>query len=173
MVLIGKHTLNEKDKVHTAFGTLYGIGGSKKVVMTKILGMRMNNKLSQVEKEDLEMFTDTVLNVDLEVKYPLLQWNNRLIRSGGYRQRRKNQSLPCRGQRTHTNAKTTKTLKKLGKDVPMKIQEATYVLKARERYAKLRAEADKKRMKRGKGKGMKGKGKAKGKGAAKGKKKKK
>jgi small subunit ribosomal protein S13 len=159
MVLIGKHTLNDKDKIHTAFGSLYGIGGTKKVAISRMLGMRMGNKMNQIEKEDLEMFTDATFMVDVELKFPLLQWSHRLIRSGGYRQRRKNQSLPCRGQRTHTNAKTTKTLKRLGKDVPMKVQEATYIIKARERRAKLRAEADKKRMKRGKG--LKGKGKAK------------
>jgi small subunit ribosomal protein S13 len=170
MVLVGKHTLKDKDKVHTAFGSLYGIGSTKKVAMSRILGMRMNNKIDQIEKEDLEMFTDATLMVDVELKFPLLQWSQWLIRGGGYKQRRKNQSLPCRGQRTHTNAKTTKTLKKLGKDVPMKVQEATYIVKARERRAKLRAEADKKKMKRGKG--LKGKGKGKGKGSAKGKKKK-
>jgi small subunit ribosomal protein S13 len=74
-----------------------GVGGGVKV---KDLSEDEVRRLSQVIQEEGGVEGDLRKNVAMDVK--------RLMDIGSYRGMRHRRNLPCRGQRTHTNARTKK-----------------------------------------------------------------
>lgn len=168
MAQFGKFTLKDTLKIHSAFKGLYGVGRTKSWAMHRFSGLRHGQKLKHVNSEFTDHFVSEPMRVEQDLRTPLYRWIKRGFLAGTYKARRKAESLPSRGQRTHTNAKTLKTLKRLGKDMPMKVAEKKHVIKARELARQQRAAAAKKAQRKAKNKS---KTKAKAKGKTKGKKK--
>jgi len=170
-----KFQIDDRLKLHTALSQVYGIGRRKALRMQTFYGLKLSQKAKLAKPRDddeqnFEFNPGSEWMVDMELRLPLLNWLEREKKTDSYKARRKRQSLPCNGQRTHTNAQTPKKLRKLGKDVPMVREEPTHIVKAREALRK-RREAAAKRLQAKKNMQKKGKGKKGGKGT-KGKKKK-
>ena len=115
MIYILESKLPENKPVYFALRYVYGIGKSKSLLICKKLGFSPNlkvNNLSNYKANQILKLTETlnfVLANNLK-KYELLN-KQHLISIKSYRGLRRKKGLPVRGQRTHTNAKTSKKIR--------------------------------------------------------------
>lgn len=104
-------------KIKIALRYVYGIGPYKAMVICKEAGVdpeKRTNELTEDESSSIIGITKNyLLEGDLRAK--VMMDIRRLISIGCYRGQRHKQGLPVRGQRTHTNAKTSKKLLKSSK----------------------------------------------------------
>ena len=95
---------------------IYGIGRSSAV---KILGKanvelaRKSDDLTAEEQARIRQVIDTDVEVEGDLRREIQQNIKRLMDLGCYRGIRHRRSLPVRGQRTHTNARTRKGPRKV------------------------------------------------------------
>jgi small subunit ribosomal protein S13 len=112
MVYIFESELLENKSVQIALTQIFGIGNSNSILICKNLGFAKNFKVKNLSKEQLNLLLKIVGNLDLslanDLKKEKLLAFKKLISIKSYRGLRRNQGLPVRGQRTHTNAKTAK-----------------------------------------------------------------
>nr|QDA21745.1 ribosomal protein S13 [Proschkinia sp. SZCZR1824] len=112
MIYLFEVELQENQFVYKAFTKIFGIGHTKTSFICKKLGFSKNYKVKDLTKSQILKITNLlelsqfVLSSDLQkVKSLNLQ---RLISIKSYRGLRLRQGLPVRGQRTHTNGRTSK-----------------------------------------------------------------
>ncbi|WP_367680720.1 30S ribosomal protein S13 [Candidatus Fukatsuia anoeciicola] len=121
--------VNIPDQKHTAIAltAIYGIGKTLSQSICDITGIAKNIKVKELSEEQIEKLrqeiTRSVMSDDnkLKPKYVIegdlrrqITLNiKRLIDLGTYRGLRHRRSLPVRGQRTKTNARTRKGPRKL------------------------------------------------------------
>ena len=104
-----------KDKA-TVIGLSYikGIGlGRSKIICAK-LNIPENKKLGELSKDNIKAITDFIDNSYLignKLVREKMTNIKRLIKISSYRGFRHVKGLPSRGQRTHTNAKTSRKFK--------------------------------------------------------------
>lgn len=94
---------------------IYGIGRSSARAIcekTKIDPHKMLNDLDQDEQARLRSIIDTEYKVEGHLRSEIGLNIKRLMDIGCYRGLRHRKGLPCRGQRTRTNARTRKGKKK-------------------------------------------------------------
>lgn len=112
MVYIFDTELFDNKLIYQALQQIYGINKKKSSFICKKLGFSSNLKVKNLSKDqitDLLKIIDVlnlILASDLK-KLKFLSVKN-LISIKSYRGFRRNQGLPLRGQRTHTNAKTSR-----------------------------------------------------------------
>ena len=91
---------------------IYGIGLNNSLLLCKKLGLSKNIKIKDLSREQINKLLKTVellnLIVGSDLKKNKLIISKKLIAIKTYRGLRSYQGLPVRGQRTHTNAKTSK-----------------------------------------------------------------
>ena len=98
--------------VFLALNYVCGIGKYNSILICKKLGFSINLKIKDLSKEqvnDLIKIIDSLnllISNDLRKSKQLILQKFISIRS--YKEVRRNQGLPVRGQRTHTNAKTAR-----------------------------------------------------------------
>src|SRR5579871_4009871 len=99
-----KHTV-------TALTYIYGIGHSRAQNITekaKVDGAKKVQDLNEDEVNRIRQVIEQEGNVEGDLRKDTSMHIKRLIEIGSYRGYRHRRSLPVRGQRTHTNARTRK-----------------------------------------------------------------
>lgn len=105
--------IDENTKLILNLSKIYGIG---KVLSKKIcnqLNLNENIKFNQLNNAQIEKISQLInenFTFGTELKQILYKQKIRLVKISSYRGFRFKQGLPCRGQRTHTNAKTTRLI---------------------------------------------------------------
>jgi small subunit ribosomal protein S13 len=100
----------------TSIGLTYikGIGLTRAKIICSKLNISETTKLGDLSKESIKAITYFIdNNYTIGTKLVRKKVNNikRLIKISSYRGFRHVKGLPCRGQRTHTNAKTSRKFK--------------------------------------------------------------
>lgn len=114
MVYILNTNLKNEKKVHVALKQIYGIGKTLSYQICDQLGFSPSVKLNQLTESQIEQISQLInqnYHIGGELKQDTIKNVQRLVRIANYRGFRHNQALPLRGQRTHTNARTTRRVK--------------------------------------------------------------
>lgn len=118
-------------KVNIALTYIYGVGRSNvKMILTqsKVDGDKRVNELNPDEVSRLQKVIDASVPVEGNLRQMVRDSIERLKRTGSYRGSRHIHSLPARGQRTKTNARTRrgkrKTVGAMSKEMAAKLEEA-------------------------------------------------
>ena len=112
MIYLFETQLPQNMSVSFALKQIYGINKTYSFLLCKKLGFANNLKIKNLSKEQIAEILKLVEILDLIIvsdlkKIKLLITKN-LISIKSFRGFRRNQGLPVRGQRTHTNAKTSR-----------------------------------------------------------------
>ena len=112
MIYLFESELSETKSVFYVLAYIYGIGKSNSLIICRKLGFSKNFKLENLSKEQLNKLVHTIdsMNIELgsDLKKLKLMSFKKLILIKSYKGFRRNQGLPVRGQRTHTNSKTAR-----------------------------------------------------------------
>jgi small subunit ribosomal protein S13 len=116
MIYIFESELHKNKSIFLALMNIYGIGKFHSLLICKKLGFSKNLKVKNLSEEQINKLIKIIesLNIKLvsDLKRLHLLNKKKLINIKSYRGLRRNQGLPIRGQRTHTNSKTAR--KRLG-----------------------------------------------------------
>ena len=97
---------------HTEIGltSIYGIGRTTAQKICTAAGIAFDKKIKDLTDGDLEKIREEVgkLTIEGDLRRELSMNIKRLMDLGCYRGFRHRKGLPCRGQRTRTNARTRK-----------------------------------------------------------------
>jgi small subunit ribosomal protein S13 len=102
-------------RVDIALRYIYGIGPTRSYQIVQGSGVEGGTKvrdLSEDEVSKIREFIDRTYKVEGDLRREVAQDIKRKIEIGSYQGVRHRRSLPVRGQRTHTNARTRKGLRK-------------------------------------------------------------
>lgn len=112
MIYIFDTELLENKLIHYALQQIYGVNKKRSSFICKKLGFSTNLKVKDLSKDQITELLKLidVLNLTLASDLKKLKFVSikNLISIKSYRGFRRNQGLPLRGQRTHTNAKTSR-----------------------------------------------------------------
>ncbi|MBI5376252.1 MAG: 30S ribosomal protein S13 [Candidatus Schekmanbacteria bacterium] len=117
MARIGGVDLPKEKNVEIALTYIFGIGRatSQKVLqITGVDGFKKVKNLSDPEVNELRKVIERDLKIEGDLRKDISINIKRLMDIGCYRGLRHRRSLPVRGQRTHTNARTRKGPRKGG-----------------------------------------------------------
>jgi small subunit ribosomal protein S13 len=115
MARIAGIDLPKEKRVEIALRYIYGIGPSNGLRILSASGVNPNTKvkdLTEAEVSRIREAIDKKHKVEGELRKEVNLNIKRLIEIGCYRGLRHRRSLPVRGQRTRTNARTKRGLKK-------------------------------------------------------------
>ena len=90
---------------------IYGIGKSRATEVLGLAGIDINTRIKDISEDDLNKIRtilDTEGNIEGDLRKRVQMDIKRLMDIGCYRGLRHRRSLPVRGQRTSTNARTRK-----------------------------------------------------------------
>ena len=111
MARIAGVDLPRDKRVDIALRYIYGIGPTRALQIVEGSGVEGGTKvrdLSEDEVSRIREFIDRTYKVDGDLRREVAQDIKRKIEIGSYQGIRHRRSLPVRGQRTHTNARTRK-----------------------------------------------------------------
>jgi small subunit ribosomal protein S13 len=112
MIYIFESDLPENKSVFLSLVHIHGLGQFKSLFICKRLGFSTNFKTKSLSKEQSNKLIKTIEYLNLKLasglKKSKLLSLKKLIAIKSYKGSRKIRGLPVRGQRTHTNAKTSK-----------------------------------------------------------------
>ena len=111
MARISGVDLPRNKHVDIALTYIYGIGNSrsKSILATaKVEPLKKVQDLNEEEVNRIRQVIENEGNVEGDLRKDISMHIKRLIEIGSYRGSRHRRSLPVRGQRTHTNARTRK-----------------------------------------------------------------
>ncbi|HEU0187026.1 MAG TPA: 30S ribosomal protein S13 [Gallionellaceae bacterium] len=93
-----------------ALTAIYGIGPSRARKICESAGVTASAKIKDISDSDMEKLRDEVgkFTVEGDLRREISMNIKRLMDLGCYRGLRHRRGLPCRGQRTRTNARTRK-----------------------------------------------------------------
>lgn len=94
---------------------IYGIGRSTSTKILDTTGIDPNKRVKDLSLEEEKLLRDLITNkylVEGELRTQLAMDIKRLMEIGSYRGLRHKRSMPVRGQRTHTNARTRRGRKR-------------------------------------------------------------
>ncbi|PZO93882.1 MAG: 30S ribosomal protein S13 [Haemophilus parainfluenzae] len=104
--------VNIPNKAHVVIGlqSIYGIGPTRAKKICEAAGIPPTQKVQDLSEEELEKLRTEVGKyvVEGELRREVTMSIKRLMDMGCYRGFRHRRGLPCRGQRTRTNARTRK-----------------------------------------------------------------
>ncbi|BFU60490.1 MULTISPECIES: 30S ribosomal protein S13 [Rodentibacter] len=104
--------INIPDHKHTviALTAIYGIGKTRSKAICAAAGIAEDVKIRELSEEQIEKLRDEVgkFTVEGDLRREVTLNIKRLLDLGCYRGLRHRRSLPVRGQRTKTNARTRK-----------------------------------------------------------------
>jgi small subunit ribosomal protein S13 len=115
MARIAGVDLPRDKRVDIALRYIYGIGPTRSLEIVSGTGVNGGTKvrdLSEDEVSAIRNFIDRTYKVEGDLRRDVAQDIKRKIEIGSYQGIRHRRSLPVRGQRTHTNARTRKGPKK-------------------------------------------------------------
>ena len=112
MLYVLETKLPENKSVVFALTKVYGIGEKTAYLICKKLGFSTNLKTKDLTQEQVEEIVQLVDSLDLTLNNELKKLRalnlKTLISIKSYRGLRRVRGLPVRGQRTHTNAKSSR-----------------------------------------------------------------
>ena len=93
-----------------ALTAIYGIGRARAQQICVAAGVKVSAKIKDISDSDIEKLRDAVakFTVEGDLRREVTMNIKRLMDMGCYRGLRHRRGLPCRGQRTRTNARTRK-----------------------------------------------------------------
>ena len=104
--------VNIPNHQHTeiALTAIYGVGRTRARAICAAAGVGTSTKIKDVSDSDMEKLRDEVakFTVEGDLRREISMNIKRLMDLGCYRGLRHRRGLPCRGQRTRTNARTRK-----------------------------------------------------------------
>ena len=110
---------------YQSFRQIFGLNKQTIRKILGILGLKQNASGINLERKFIiNKIKQISLEMRLEFKLRLIIFSRiiLLIYTGKYRGMRHIQGLPTKGQRTHANGKTPKSLKALGKNIPFRFK---------------------------------------------------
>ncbi len=112
MVRILGNNLSIKKKVYIALTSIYGIGISRSKKILKDLEINPNSKILNLSEIEISNLRNKLENSEFKLEGDLRRYVSlnikRLININSFRGRRHLKGLPCRGQRTRTNNRTSR-----------------------------------------------------------------
>lgn len=115
MIYIFETEIPNTKSIQFSLQKIYGIGKQHSFLFCKQLGFSKNLKTSELSKDQIIKLIKKIANSDIIVTNELKKLQifllQNLINIKSYRGLRRLQGLPIRGQRTHTNSKTSKRRK--------------------------------------------------------------
>ncbi|MEO8724881.1 MAG: 30S ribosomal protein S13 [Acidobacteriaceae bacterium] len=111
MARIAGVDLPRNKQVKIALTYIFGIGDSRAATVlaeAKVDPMRKVSELSEEETNHIRQAIEAGASVEGDLRKDTQMHIKRLIEISSYRGNRHRRSLPVRGQRTHTNARTRK-----------------------------------------------------------------
>jgi len=111
-MFIFESEIPENKSIAIALSYIYGLGLQNSVFICKKLGFSPNLRVKNLTKKQIYKIitaielSDIVISIDLRKSRSLI--NKKLLDIKSYKGLRKLQGLPVRGQRTHTNAKSSR-----------------------------------------------------------------
>jgi len=110
MARLGGVDLPNNKRIDVALGYIYGVGATLGKKILKSTGVKPETRVKDLAEADIvklqQALRDQVIEGDLRRKVTLDI--KRLIEIGSYRGQRHRKGLPCRGQRSRTNARTNR-----------------------------------------------------------------
>ena len=104
--------VNIPNNAHIVIGlqAIYGIGNSRAKLICEMTGIIPSTKVKDLDESQLEALREQVAKYEVEgdLRREVTMSIKRLMDMGCYRGFRHRRGLPCRGQRTKTNARTRK-----------------------------------------------------------------
>jgi len=98
-------------RVEIGLTYIYGIGRQRSKYILEKAGVDKNRKVKDLSEDEVRRIRDIIQedgNVEGDLRKNIALDIKRLVEIGSYRGYRHRRGLPCRGQRTHTNARTKK-----------------------------------------------------------------
>lgn len=115
-MFIFESELSENKSISIALLSIYGIGSQHSFSICKKLGFSTNLRVKNLTRKQVYKLITTMefsgIPVSTDLKKSRLLINKKLVDIKSYKGLRKLQGLPVRGQRTHTNAKSSRKQKK-------------------------------------------------------------
>jgi len=111
MARIAGVDLPRNKHVRIALTYIYGIGNSRSANILGSANVEPSKKVSDLNEDEVNRIRQVIEqegNVEGDLRKDISMHIKRLIEIGSYRGYRHRRSLPVRGQRTHTNARTRK-----------------------------------------------------------------
>ncbi|BCG48432.1 16S ribosomal protein S13p [Citrifermentans bremense] len=111
MARIAGVDLPRNKRIEISLTYIYGIGRSLSQEILKAAGVDMNTRcddLTEAEVTKIREYIDKNVKVEGDLRRDISMSIKRLMDLGCYRGLRHRKGLPCRGQRTKTNARTRK-----------------------------------------------------------------
>jgi small subunit ribosomal protein S13 len=102
-------------KVSVSLGYIYGIGPNNSLHILSVAKINPDTKvkdLTEAEVSKIREIIDKEFKVEGDLRREVNQNIKRMIEIGSYRGQRHRRSLPVHGQRTRTNARTKRGLRK-------------------------------------------------------------
>ena len=116
MLYLLETKLPENKSVHFALTNVYGIGQNTASIICKKLGFSVNLKIKDLTQEQiveiLQLIDLSNLTLNNELKKLKALTLKQLVSIKSYKGLRRVRGLPVRGQRTHTNAKSSRKNKR-------------------------------------------------------------
>ena len=115
MARIAGVDLPREKRVEAALPYIFGVGPSKARTILAATNVKADTRVRDLTEEEVTRLRDYVdrnLKVEGDLRRDVAMDIRRLVEIGSYRGFRHRKSLPVRGQRTRTNARTRKGKKK-------------------------------------------------------------
>tara|TARA_B110000014_G_C19796183_1_gene413631 strand:+ start:90 stop:467 length:378 start_codon:yes stop_codon:yes gene_type:complete len=111
MARIAGVNIPTQKKLGVALTYIYGIGKKLSNDVCKEANVDINSRVQDLSESEIKSISDVISashNVEGDLRREVSGNIKRLKDLGAYRGVRHRKNLPCRGQRTHTNARTKK-----------------------------------------------------------------
>jgi len=111
MARIAGVDLPQNKRVEIGLTYIYGIGRPRSLNILSKAGVDVNRRVKDLTEDELRQIRQVITDegkVEGDLRKNISMDIKRLIEIGSYRGHRHRRGLPCRGQRTHTNARTKK-----------------------------------------------------------------
>lgn len=106
--------LPKSKRIEYALTYVYGVGHTRSIEVLKTLGIPLDKRVKDLSEDEVAQITKELRNYVIEgdLRRQTAMDIKNLMDLGGYRGLRHRRGLPCRGQKTKTNARTRKGRKK-------------------------------------------------------------
>ena len=115
MVYILDSKLLDNKSIFFALQDIYGVGNTRAFLICKKLGFSINLKVKDLSENQIVQILSVINSLEFVLAHDLKKLKLGLVKKlvfiKSYRGLRRVRGLPVRGQRTHTNAKTSRRVK--------------------------------------------------------------
>jgi small subunit ribosomal protein S13 len=112
MIYLFESELSKTKSLPLALSAIYGLGKANTLLICKKLGFSTNLTVKDLSKEQTSKLIKSIESLNILIVSDLLKARlliaKKLVSIKSYRGLRRYQGLPVRGQRTHTNSKTSR-----------------------------------------------------------------